>query len=95
MDKRYCPDTMKQALEYTSIVGSNIMDHYKDIHLDIDLFFVNKIQTLLMISRNLRFMHFKALLSKHNKCVQNRLQQIVQSRGFKDVSTVVDGVSTI
>ena len=67
------------------------MDHYKDIHLDIDILFVNKIQILLMISRNIRFMHFKTLLFKHNLRVQNRLQQIVQPRGFKIVSTFVDG----
>ena len=32
---------------------------------------------------------FKALLSKHNKHAQNGLQQIVQSRGFKAISTFV------
>ena len=42
-----------------------------------------------MISQNIKFIHFKALLSKHNKYVQNRLQQIAQSKGFKDVSMVV------
>ena len=36
-------------------------------------------------------MYFKALLSEHNKRVQNRLQQIVQSRKFKAVSTFVNG----
>ena len=50
------------------------MDHYKDIYLDIDLLFVNKIQVFLMISRNLRFMYFKALIFKYNKYVQDRLQ---------------------
>ena len=69
MNKHCCPITVKQALECTSRVPPTIMDHYKNIHLDIDLLFVNKILILLMISRNFGCMHFKALLSKHNKCV--------------------------
>ena len=89
MDEHCCPNTVKQALECTFIIRPTIMDHYKDIHLDIDLLFVNKIPILLMISWNIRFMHCKVLLSKHNKCVQNKLQQIVQSRRFKAVSTFV------
>ena len=90
MNEHWCPNTVKQALECTSIVLPTIMDQYKDIHLNIDLLSVNKMQILLTISWNLRFMHSKTLLSKHNKNVQNRLQQIVQSRRFKDVFTVVD-----
>ena len=66
------------------------MNHYKDIHLDIDLLFVNKIQVLLMIYWNVRFMYFKTLLSKHNKYIQDRLQQIIQSRRLKDIYTVVE-----
>ena len=83
MDKHCCLNTVKQALVYTSILPSTIMDHYKDIHLDIELLFVNKILILLMIFWNIGFMHFKVLPSKHNKRVQNRLQYIIQSRGFK------------
>ena len=74
MDEHYCHDTVKQAPKCNSIVQPTIMNQYKDIHLDIDLLFVNKIQILLMMSRNLRFMHFKALFSKHNKYMQNRPQ---------------------
>ena len=66
------------------------MNYYKDRHFDIDLLFVNKIQVLLMISQNGRFMYFKTLPSKHNKRLQNGLQKIVQSRGFKAVSTFMD-----
>ena len=95
MDKHCCPNTLRQALECISIVLSTIMDHYKDIDLDMDLLFVNKIPILLMVSWNIGFTHFKALLSKHNKCVQNRLQQIVQSRGSKTLSPFVRGVLKI
>ena len=80
MDEHCFPSTVKQALECTSIVPPTIIDHYKNIHLDIDLLFVNKVQILLMISRNIRFIKFEALLTKHNKYMQNKLlQQLVQS----------------
>ena len=77
-----------------SLVPPTIMEHYKDIHLNIDLLFVNKIPFLLGISRDIGFIYCKALLSKHDKRVQNGLQQIVldyQSRGFKIVSAFGDG----
>ena len=48
-------------------VSPTIMEHYKDIHLDIDLLFVNKILFLLVESRDIGFIHCKVLLSKHNK----------------------------
>ena len=52
---------------------------------------MNKIQILLIISLNVRFMYFKTLLSKHNKYMQNKLQQIIQSRRLKNIFTVVEG----
>ena len=67
IDKYCCPNTVDLVLECTSIVQSTVMDHYKNIHLDTDLLFVNKIQILLMISWNLIFVYFKELLSRHNK----------------------------
>ena len=92
MDKYCYPNTVKQALECTSIVVYRLLSRTTTrTYLDIDLLFMNKIPILLMISRNIEFVRLKALLSKHNKRVQNRLQQIVQSRGFKAVSTFVDG----
>ena len=77
MDKHCYPSTVKLALECTFLVLPTIMDHYKDKHLDIDLLCVNKTLIFLIISRNIRFMYFKALLSKHKKSVQKGLKQIV------------------
>ena len=57
-----------------SLIPPTILEHYKDIHLDIDLLFVNKILFLLAISWDIGFIHYKALLSNHNKRMQNRLQ---------------------
>ena len=71
-----------------------IMKYYSDIHLDINILFVNMVPFLLATSRDIGFIHCKALLSKHGKRIQNRLQQIVldyQSRGFKVVSMFGDG----
>ena len=50
-------------------VPPEIMEHYKNIHLDIDILFVNKIPFLLGKSRNIGFIDCKALLSKHDKQV--------------------------
>ena len=54
-------------------VPPTIMEHYKDTHLDIDLLFVNMILLLLAKSRDIGFIHCKALLFKHSKQVQNGL----------------------
>ena len=54
---------------------------------------MNKILFLLAKSRDIGFIHCMALLSKHDKQVQNGLQSIVldyQSREFKVVSAFGD-----
>ena len=71
-----------------------IMEYYNDIHLDIDVLFVNKIPFLLATSQYIGFIHCKALLSKHGKRIRNGLQQIVldyEARGFKVISMFGDG----
>ena len=75
-------------------VPPEIMEHYKNIHLDIDLLFVSKIPFLLAKSRDIGLIHYKALLIKHDKQVQNGLWSIVLQgdlRGFKVTSTFGDG----
>ena len=70
-------------------IPPTIMEYYSNIHLDIDVLFVNKIPFLLATSRNIGFIHCKAMLSNHGKRIQNGLQQIVldyEARGFKVVS---------
>ena len=74
-------------------VHPTIMEYYSDIHLDIDVLFVNKIPFILATSRDIGFIHCKALLSKHGKRIWNGLQQIVldyEARGFKVVSMFGD-----
>ena len=47
-------------------VPSTIMEHSRDVHLDIDLLFANNILFLLAKSRDIGFIHCTAMLSKHD-----------------------------
>ena len=62
------------------------MESYSNLYLDINVLFVNKIPFLLAMSRDIGFIHCKAMLSNHGKQIQNGLQQIVlnyEARGSK------------
>ena len=48
-------------------VPPTIMEYYSNIHLDIDILFVNKIPSLLATSRDIGFIHCKAMLSNTGK----------------------------
>ena len=50
-------------------ITPKIIEHYKDIHLYMDLLFVNKIPFLLTKSKDIGFIYCKALLSKLDKRV--------------------------
>ena len=39
------------------LLPPKIMEHYKDVHLNIDILFVNKTPFLLTISRDIGFIH--------------------------------------
>ena len=100
----------KNTEDVAALVPPEIMKHYKDIHLDIYIYiciyiyiniyiyiyilFVNKTPFLLSISRDIRFIHCRAIVSNHNKHVQNVLKQIAvdyQSMGFKVVTAFRGG----
>ena len=62
-----------------------ILDHYKNIHLDMDIMFVNGVAFFLAKSRDIGFIHCSPVLSKHNKRVQNAIISIVneyENRGY-------------
>ena len=59
----------KTIEDVTTSVPPTIMEHYIDVHLDIDLLFVNKIPFLLAKTRDIEFIHCKAMLSKHDQRV--------------------------
>ena len=76
-------------------VQPTILEHYGNLHLDIDVLFVNKIPFLLATSRDIGFIHIKALVSTTGKRIQNGLLQIVldyENRGFKIISMFRDGM---
>ena len=56
-------------------VPPEIMKHYKDIHLDINILFVNRTAFLLAISRDIGFIHYKPMASSVTKRVQNALEK--------------------
>ena len=75
-------------------VPQEIMKHYKNIHFDIDILFINKTSFILAISPDIGFIHCKAMDSNHSKRVQNGLKQIAIKyllRKFKVVTTFGDG----
>ena len=53
----------------TAPIPLEIMKHYKDIHLDIDILFVNKTVLLLAISWDIGFIHCKPIASSVSKRV--------------------------
>ena len=72
-----------------SPVPSSVLENYKNIHLDIDLLFVNEVAFFLATSRHVGFIHCRAVLLKHDKRVANALQETVkeyEQRGFKVIS---------
>ena len=85
---------MERVSEDTiSPVPSSVLENYKNIHLDIDLFFVNEVAFFLATSRDIGFIHCKAVLSKEDKRVANALRAVVndyEQRGFKVISASGD-----
>ena len=52
-------------------------NYCKGRHLNIDIFFVKKIQMFVLSSLEDRCRHFETLFSKHNKYILNIIQQII------------------
>ena len=76
-----------------SPVPSSLLENYKNIHLDIDLFFVNDVTFFLATSRHVGYIHCRAVVNKTDKRVANALREIVKEyehRGFKVISASGD-----
>ena len=74
--------------DVSSPVPPQILKHYRKIHLDMDILFINGVAFFLATSRDIGFIHCKPVLSRHNQWVQNVLVNIVadyKARGFKIV----------
>ena len=50
-----------------------IIEHYKDIHLDIDILFVNQTPFLLATSRDIVCIHCKPISNNVTKRIQNAM----------------------
>ena len=60
--------------DIATLVPPVIMKHYKDVHLDIDILFVNKTSFLLAISRDIKFIHCRPMSSSVTKQVHNTMK---------------------
>ena len=67
-------------------------NYHEDGHLNVDVLFVKKIRLFVLSSVEDRCMHLESLFSKHTKYLLNILQQIIQSRRFKDVFIILGDV---
>ena len=75
-------------------VPPEIMKHYKDVHLDVDILFVNKTAFLLAISRDIGFIYCRPMSSSVTKRIQNAMKQITldyQARGFNVATAFGNG----
>ena len=68
------------------------MNYHKNRNLNADLLFKKKIRMLVLSSTEDRNNHSKILFNEHKNYILIILQQIIQLRRFKKVSTVLIGV---
>ena len=71
-----------------------IIEHCKDIHLDLDLLYVNQTPFILALSRDINFIHCRPMSNNITKRIQNTMKQITfdyQARGFNVISAFGDG----
>ena len=69
-----------------------ILKHYKDIHLDIDISYVNQTAFLLAISRDIGFIHCRPMSINSTKKIQNVMKKITldyQVRGLRLYQSLV------
>ena len=79
--------------DITAPIPPEIMKHYKDIHLDIHILFVNKTTFLLAISRDIGLINCRPMSYSVTKRVRTIMKQIsldYQARGFNVVTTFGD-----
>ena len=72
--------------DITAPVPPAIMKYYKDIHLNIDILFVNKTAFLLAISRDIGIIHCRSMASsvtKKTECNETNYSRL-SSKGIQD-----------
>ena len=84
---------MDRTIEVITTPFPSKILHYKDIHLNIDILYVNQTAFLLAISRDIRFIHCRSMSSNVTKKIHNLMIQITldyKARAFKVVSAFGD-----
>ena len=79
--------------DITGTVLLKLTKHYKYIHLDIDLLFLNGVAFLLVKSKYIESIYCKAILSKSYQQVINGLKSIIldyEARKFKVTTVFLD-----
>ena len=85
---------MTDSTEQYSDVPAEVLKHYKETHLDIDVMYINKIPFLAAVSKSTGMIHCMPVMNKDNKRVSDALTSIISQytgRGFKVVTIHGDG----
>ena len=62
---------MEVQEEVTNDVPDELLKEYKDVHIDVNIMYVNKIPYFTTISRNIIFIHCRSIVSRDKKRVQD------------------------
>ena len=65
------------------------MIYHEDGHLNVDVLFVKKIRLCIVSSVENRHMEFESLFYKHTMYILNITKQIIQSRRFEAMLTIL------
>ena len=80
--------------DIVALVLPKFIEHYKYIHLDLDVPFVYSVAFFLAKSKDIGCIHCKTILTMSDKQVMNRLKSIVldyEAIKFKFTTTFTDG----
>ena len=69
---------MEVQEKITTDVPEHILKEYKDVHVDIDIMYVNKIPFFTAISRNIKLIHCRAIASRNKKRVQDAMDEMIK-----------------
>ena len=85
---------MTDNAESYSEVPSEILKHYKEVHLDIDVMYINRIPFLMAISKSIGMIYCTPVMNKDDKRVSDTLTSIISQcngQGFRVVTIYGDG----
>ena len=61
----------------TNDVPEGILKEYRDVHVDVDIIYVNKIPFFTAISRNIKLTHCRVISTRDKKRVQDSMQELI------------------